>query len=548
MTRKNVKRAAVFMLVGALAAASMGCGAKADVPKEANESLKENTELQENTEEKEERGEKEITALVADSLNPELADAIASTADFRLYEMVYEPLVRYGKNGEIEPGLAERWEISEDGTTYTFYLRKGVKFSDGTDFNADSVLWNAQRWQKNELKGFSAPLKEARKIDDHTVELVFESAAYACLTELTYPRPYRMLGESSLDEEGDFKTMVGTGAWMVENYQAEQEAVMIPNPYYWGEKPKVDKIFLKQVGDGQSRCMALQSGEADISISDIPSESLPVIEEDDSLKVLNVDGTLGFFLIENYENEILQDKNVRQALNYAVNKEVLVNDLLDGTARAATGLLTPETPYVSEEKIKGYSYDLEKAKNLLSESGYEDTDGDGILEKDGETLSLRLAFQTEEYASWKTVCEFLQSEYAKAGIQIELELLESAAYYDAIWDNRDYDLIIYRTYEDSWNPHGFMKGMFCKPEGGMAPCWYDKELDEKILEVLKTVDEEERQQKWDDIFQCVEQNAYTVPLYYPNINYIYNTRLENVHVASTSYEAIQWQVLDKVFE
>ena len=113
--------------------------------------------------------EKVITAMTSDVLRPGEADAIVSSADFRIYEMVYDPLIRYGFNGEIEPALAESWEVSEDGTVFTFHLRSDVKFSDGTDFNADSVIWNTDRWTDDVRSNFSAPLEKIEKIDDYIV-------------------------------------------------------------------------------------------------------------------------------------------------------------------------------------------------------------------------------------------------------------------------------------------------------------------------------------------------------------------------------------------
>lgn len=481
-----------------------------------------------------------ITIMVSGKLNPEDASPIESSTEMCLYEMVYEPLVKYGKEGVIEPGLAESWNISDDGTQYTFYLRKDVKFSDGTNFNADSVVSSAKRWDPTR---FSTPLTNVEKLDDYTVRLTFKENSYPVLIELTYPRPFRIASANSFDANGNFVKMIGTGEWMVESYIPEEEVVMVPNPYYYGTKPDIKKITIRKVTDGESRIMALQGGEADLSLADLPSESKSIIESSKNLAVKTAEGTMGFFLMLNQENEALQDKNVRLALNYAIDKDSIVENILGGDGVAAKGILPETVPYVTDENSEGYSYNPEKARELLAESGYTDSNGDGIVEKNGVPLSLKLVFQSEEYASWKSMCEYLQAAAKEVGIDIQLEQRDTSAYYDAIWKNRDFDIIIYRTYEDSWNPHGFLRSMFYQAESSTSVCWYDPQLNTYLDEVIKTQDETTRQAKYDQIFKLINDEALVVPLCYPNKQYAYNTRLQNVTVAPTTYEGIEWQMI-----
>ena len=138
---------------------------------------------------------------------------------------------------------------------------------------------------------------------------------------------------------------------------------------------------------------------------------------------------------------------------------------------------------MTEKNSPGYAYDTEKAAELLKKmQGTKDTNGDGIVEKDGEKLSFRLVFQTEEFANWKTICEYLQSEYAKVGIEVETGSDGvGIPLCDAIWSTRDYDMIIYRTYEDSWNPHGFLfQSVLSIRRKSLSVSWYDEQINENI--------------------------------------------------------------------
>ena len=158
-------------------------------------------------------------------------------------------------------------------------------------------MWNYNRWVEQDVTGnFSAKLENVTKVDDYTVEFKFAEPCYTLLIEFSYPRPFRFTCESALDEDGEFCQEVGTGMWMIDSYESGQEVVLVPNPNYYGEKPNIDKVVLKQVVDGDARVMALQSGEADLNLQDIPSESFSIIQADKNLSTEQQVSTLSYYL------------------------------------------------------------------------------------------------------------------------------------------------------------------------------------------------------------------------------------------------------------
>lgn len=193
--------------------------------------------------------EKVVTVAISSDPGIDRLDAGAYDGSMNVHAMIYDGLVEYGERGEILPALAESWDISEDGKVYTFQLRKDVKFSDGTAFNAAAVKFSFERWIKDPANSLNVAtaMESLDVVDEHTITMTFNKAYYPFLTELSFARPVRMISPSAVEPAGDitgtFIKAIGTGAWMAESYTTDQEAVLVRNPNYWGEMPKLSKII-----------------------------------------------------------------------------------------------------------------------------------------------------------------------------------------------------------------------------------------------------------------------------------------------------------------
>ncbi|WP_020614941.1 nickel ABC transporter substrate-binding protein [Paenibacillus daejeonensis] len=493
-----------------------------------------------------------LTVAMTSDAGIDQLDAGAYNGSMHVQAMIYDSLVEYGEKGEIVPGLAESWEISEDGTVYTFHLRQGVTFSDGLALNAEAVVFSFERWihdPANSLQ-IATALEAIEAVDEHTFTMTFNKAYYPFLTELSFARPVRILSPSAVEPAGDvngeFIQAVGSGAWMVESYVRDRETILVPNPHYWGEAPEVDRIVLKVIPDPQSRVMALQSGEVDIAgtqLGRLPVESLPVIEGDDALELLSAEGTNSHFMIFNPAVTALQDLHVRQAVNLAINKASIVEDLMDGVGHEAKGLFPLTVPYVTETNQQWYGYDPEEARQLLAKAGYTDADGDGVVEKDGQPLTLNLVLQQAEFPEWKAIGELMQYELQEIGIDLKLQMLEPNSYYDALWTTKAYDLILYRTYDDAYNPHSFLLSLFRKTADTPAVAWSDRELEALIDTAVGSTDLEERQATYDAIFARMYEQAMFAAVYYPEEIVAVNQRVSDFAFGHSTFRPILWQEL-----
>jgi peptide/nickel transport system substrate-binding protein len=530
-------------------------GCKAKNVEEASVASAEETQTVESTEAP---VKQEIVVAVTNDTLVDQLDAASYNGSMETYQLIYEGLVDYGHKGEILPAVAKSWDVSEDGKTYTFYLREGYKFSDGSPCDAEAVKFSIERWATNPDNNWlkvASDFESVSVIDATTIQLSLNTNYHRTLDELSFPRPVRILSPNSVDPAGDpkgtFVKAIGSGPWMVDEYVKDQKTVFVPNPNYWGEQGVIEKMTFKLIPDVQTRMMALQSGDVDIAggqVSSISVDNISTLASDNNLDIKTTASSTSYLFVCNTENDILQDKNVRKAIGHAIDKEGIAKNLFDGIGKGAKGLFQDTVPFVTEENNKGYDYNPEKAQSLLENSGWVDTDEDGILDKNGKPLSFTITLQVEEYSEWKPLCEAVQYDLQKTGIKAELKILEKGAYYDALWSTRDFDLLIYRTYSDAWNPLSYLTSLFYLNDEGKAVAYGTKELNNLIDSVSTVSTKEERQAVYDNLFAYMYEEAACIPVFYPEEIFVSNKRIANVKFGPTTYYPIEWEALKVIQE
>jgi peptide/nickel transport system substrate-binding protein len=310
-------------------------------------------------------------------------EAVTNNTSGFIMATIFDSLVRY-KPGttEVAPGLAEKWDVSPDGLTYTFHLRKGVSFQDGTPFTAKTYvagldrLFNKQHpdsiyntgpvegmidFTYEDVAGYSA-------VDDDTVEFKLKQPSAALLASLAMVWN-GVVSPTAVTKYGkDFRNHpVGTGPFIFKEWRQRDQIVLDANPNYWNGKPKVDHIVFKEYPDPQAALLALRRGDIHI-LGDVSTQIIPALRGDANVELVTQPGLAisGVGL----PNEVppFNDKRVRQALNYAIDRDAINKALFQALAVPMTSPL-PKSQWGFDESLKGYGYDPQRAKAMLEEAG-----------------------------------------------------------------------------------------------------------------------------------------------------------------------------------
>ncbi|MFB5761558.1 ABC transporter substrate-binding protein [Paenibacillus medicaginis] len=416
------------------------------------------------------------------------AEASDLTSD-TLVLALYDQLVTYGtkssEGGEIantediQPMLAESWDVSDDKLTYTFHLREGVKFHSGNPLTANSVLFSFERLKNSDsgsfLYGMSA-IDTVTAVDDHTVEVKLSKPNHMFLQMISLYN-FSIVDDVLVKEKGDgdfLKTnAAGSGPFLLEKWDPATEAVFNANPDYWQGAPKVSKVNMKFTKEASNRVLLLNKGDVDMAI-EIPPKDVATLQSNENLKVQsNASNRILYFAMNNNVKPFDNPK-VRQAISYAIPYDQLINNVMYGQGKQMKSAVASNTPGYTDAGYN-YTYDLEKAKQLLAEAGY----------PDGLTFDLTLG---SGFQDWADDAVLIQAELAKIGVTMNIVNVARAQFLE---QQREGNLTAYISKWTSFvNDPGYHLGFLMYSKGSSNYMHYNNGEVDKLWEQASTEQDE----------------------------------------------------------
>ena len=428
----------------------------------------------------------------------------------RMAYHIFDPLIWEAKAGVFVPGLAERWEVNAAADQYTFHLRRGVKFHDGTPFDAEAVKFTFDRIVDPALKSQSAfsmigPYDSSTVADPYTIIVKFKEP-YAPFLSSAAQSPLSPVSPAAVKKYGkDFGTHpVGTGPFKFDSYTTDTVVRLVRNPdYQWAPSifkhqgpPHLDALSFRIIPEASTRLAALRSGEMHV-IQDVPTQDYRNLQRDTAIQLLQ--GELagsGWTMMINVTRTPTDDVRVRQALEWGVDKTAMIKAVWQGLFKPASSVLTSAT-FGFDPATRGvYRYDPKKAGALLDEAGWKIGSG-GVRQKGGEDLVLGTYYRADN-TDFTAMATFLQSMYAQIGIKIDLHGLSRAGYFDAVragkhnlqfWWETDPDPDVVRILLHSKNADG----------GTNRNRYKNAEMDRLIDQASGTTDPAKRKQLYSQI-------------------------------------------------
>ena len=500
-------------------------------------------------------GDKELAVQIGP--DPETIDpALNSAVDGgNMLLHAYECLLTVGQDGTLQPGQAESYDVSEDGLTWTFHLRDGLKWSDGSDLTANDFVYSWKRVCNPEVaapyaetvlgmvKGYDEAIEgylDALAVtapDDSTlvVELANPCSYFGSLAAFATLSPVQ---EATIEANGEAwatapETYVSNGPFYMTEWVPGSHITFSKNPYYWNaDAIKLDRLKFVLMEDSNAAYSAYQTGEV-LLIKDVPTEEIPSLEGTDDFYVDPIIGT--YYISLNLQNEVFQDVNVRKALSLAIDREYVASTLMQGTYTAAGNFMGPGwmdtdgTEFMSNANggkpyidTTNFEADLEEAKQLLADAGY--PDGEGF-----PTIS----YTTNDAGYHKVVAEYLQQAWAELGIDLQVNIVEWSSF-TPMRRSGDFEVARNGWVGDYSDPSNMLE-LFCTTNGNNDGKFSNADFDAAIDLSRSTLDAKERSTALHTAEDILMDQAGCIPLAYYNDFWLQSSKITGAWHSAYGY-------------
>lgn len=475
-------------------------------------------------------------------INPILSQT--NDADRDLVQLIYSSLFKYDNQGNLTPDLAEKYEIGEDGLTYTVSLKQNIHWHDGENFSADDIVFTIRTIQDPE---YDSPLRniwlgvEIEKIDEFTVSFKLSSIYANFLHNLTVGILPKHLWAGISGQNFPLAVYnlkpIGSGPYKFKEFTKNEEGQIESMELTCNEDfyllfedriqgPFIKKIILKFYNSQEALTRAYQQRQVD-GLSSLSTANQSKIRN--NLNIYEIKMPIYYAVFFNQsKSKALADKTVRLALAYATDKEKIIDEVLNGKgARVDSPLLADWPNYTSETNI--YEFALEHAQNILEAEGWIDSDGDNIREKEETKLEIELL--ATDWAEIKKTAELIKEQWGKIGVQVNLKIVEAASIQKDYVRPREYQVLLFgEILGADPDPFAFWHSSQKKDPGLNLALYQNKEVDELLQDARQTLDQTIRQEKYAEFQKLLIEDIPCIFLYSPSYIYPVNKKAKGISI------------------
>ena len=475
----------------------------------------------------------------------------SDSASHNVAGMIFSGLVKYDTDLSVKGDLAESWDISKDGLVITFHLRKGVKWTDGVEFTADDVKFGfdtiVDEKTPTAYKEDFLQVKKAEVIDRYTFRATYEKPFATALTSWSslVVLPKHLLEGKDITKTDFARNPIGLGPYKLVRWTPGQDLILESNRDYFEGRPYIDNYIYKIIPDPATMFLVLKTGEIDT----MGLTPIQYTKQTDTQFFRNNYNKYRYpafsytHMAFNLKHPFFQDKRVRQAISFAIDKKELVDVVLFGLGSPATGPYVPNTwPYNPD--VQRYDYNPEKAKQLLKEAGWQDRDGNGLLDKDGRQFEFTILTNAGNTLR-KNTATIIQWRLEKIGIKVNIRTVEWSTFVNQFIDKKRFEAVLL-----GWSigldadQYDIWHSSKTKEKELNFISFSNPEVDELLEKGRRTFDINERKKAYFRIQEILADEAPYVFLYVPDSTPVVHARIKGIKPTpiGISYNLPKWYV------